>query len=100
MALVREAGGALRTTTRRAPWRSARAPDGKRSWRAAAPDDDRLITLNADSRGTLVTVAPGGGRTNRVSVAKPEEQPPSAPLSASASSADLRTLYGHRPERS
>jgi predicted transcriptional regulator len=56
MALVREAGGALRTTTRRLGvqlGRPAASVHGELRRLATAG----LISLNADSRGTLITVA-------------------------------------------
>ena len=55
--LVREAGGALRTTTRRLGvqlGRSAASVHGELRRLATAG----LISLNADSRGTLITVVP------------------------------------------
>ena len=57
LALVREAGGALRTTTRRLGvqlGRSAASAHGDLRRLATAG----LIRLNADSRGTLITVVP------------------------------------------
>jgi hypothetical protein len=84
-----------------APWCSARRPAASVHGKLRRLATTGLITLNADSRGNPDhRGARGDGRTNRVSVPRPGEQLPSAPLSASASSADLRTLCGHGPERS
>ena len=59
MALVREAGGALRTTTRRLGAQLGR-PAASVHGELRRLATTGLITLNADSRGTLITVAPGG----------------------------------------